>query len=134
YVNSWHAVDDDGGEPSIDLYADGSTFVSQSTGSGDAEVELVTSAGVVYFNNSLEFQFGTEEADGTTGSGGIDNIEICYIPESEPGVGRMTGGGVKAIADAGSLVDQPGTTTVTLGLTLHCDNKLSNNLEVNWGR
>src|SRR5690606_37455319 len=51
-----------------------------------------------------------------------------------PANGRMTGGGVKAIADAGSLVDEPGRTTVTLGLTLHCDNKLSNNLEVNWGR
>ena len=39
--------------------------------------------------------------------------------------GRMTGGGVKATGDDDEVV--------TLGLTLHCDITLSNNLEVNWG-
>lgn len=39
--------------------------------------------------------------------------------------GRMTGGGVKAMGDGGEVV--------TLGLTLHCDILLSNNLEINWG-
>jgi hypothetical protein len=38
--------------------------------------------------------------------------------------GRLTGGGVKATGSEGE--------TVTLGLTLHCDILLSNNLEVNW--
>ncbi|HEX6966201.1 MAG TPA: hypothetical protein VF166_10405 [Gemmatimonadaceae bacterium] len=38
--------------------------------------------------------------------------------------GRLTGGGVKAAGADGE--------TVTLGLTLHCDILLSNNLEINW--
>jgi hypothetical protein len=38
--------------------------------------------------------------------------------------GRMTGGGVKAAGSEGEVV--------TMGLTLHCDILLSNNLEVNW--
>ena len=38
--------------------------------------------------------------------------------------GRLTGGGVKATGSNGEVV--------TLGLTLHCDILLSNNLEVNW--
>ncbi len=38
--------------------------------------------------------------------------------------GRLTGGGVKATGSDGEVV--------TLGLTLHCDILLSNNLEVNW--
>lgn len=38
--------------------------------------------------------------------------------------GRLTGGGVKAAGSNGE--------TVTMGMTLHCDILLSNNLEVNW--
>jgi hypothetical protein len=135
YVKSWHAVDDDGGEPSIDLFADG-VPVSSSTGTGDNTVETVTSAGPVYFTSTLVFEFGTEAQDDLTGSGGVDNIEICKMvdeppPPPPPAEGRMTGGGVKAEAAGGTLA-APGT-TVTLGLTLHCDNTLSNNLQVNWG-
>ena len=91
YVQSWRAVDDDGGEPSIDLYADGTTLVSQSTGTGDATVETVTSAGVVYFNSSLTFQFGDEPANTVTGSGAIDDIVICKVPPP-PGAGTRTPG------------------------------------------
>lgn len=43
-------------------------------------------------------------------------------PECEPLSGRFTGGGFQ-IADV----------KVTRGFTIHCDNLLTNNLEVNWG-
>lgn len=83
YVKSWHAVDDDGGEPSIDLFADGAP-VSSSTGTGDNTVEVVTSAGPVYFTSTLMFEFGTEAQDNITGSGGVDNIEICKMVDEPP--------------------------------------------------
>ena len=43
--------------------------------------------------------------------------------ETDPGTGRFTGGGSLDLANGISLSN---------GLTLHCDLKLSNNLEVNW--
>lgn len=45
--------------------------------------------------------------------------------EREPAVGRITGGGVQ-FNEAGARI--------TKGFTLHCDIKLSNNLEINWPR
>lgn len=93
YVKSWQAVDDDGGEPSIDLYADGTTFIAQSTGAGDAQVETVAGNPAVKFNTSLQFRFGTEAQDNVTGSGGIDNIEICRLVDEPPsGEGTRTPG------------------------------------------
>lgn len=41
----------------------------------------------------------------------------------QPAEGRMTGGGVVRLV---------GDVKITHGFTLHCDQKLSNNLEVNW--
>ena len=41
-----------------------------------------------------------------------------------PGIGRFTGGGKQVLV---------GNLSVTRGLTIHCDLRLSNNLEVNWG-
>jgi len=43
------------------------------------------------------------------------------------GTGRFTGGGFQIIADGA------GEVKVTRGFTIHCDNLLTNNLEVNWG-
>ena len=91
YVKSWHAVDDDGGEPSIDLFADG-VPVSSSTGTGDAEVETVTSASKIYFNTSLSFEFGTEAQDEVTGSGGVDNVVVCKEVDVPSGEGTRTPG------------------------------------------
>ena len=54
----------------------------------------------------------------------VKSVTISFTTE-ETIDGRMTGGGVKAIGDDDEVV--------TLGLTLHCDILLSNNLEVNWG-
>ena len=54
------------------------------------------------------------------------NVEV-QIPEgpcSATGTGRFTGGGHQI---------RVGEARVTRGLTLHCDLRLSNNLEVNWG-
>jgi hypothetical protein len=70
----------------------------------------------------------------TTTAATNQNVAIIYFknsteePEEELAEGRMTGGGVKAMG-----IDADGNSVrVTLGLTLHCDNLLSNNLEVNW--
>lgn len=59
-------------------------------------------------------------------------LSLIYVRNTLIGTpvaeGRMTGGGVKAYG-----IDANGQQVrVTLGLTLHCDNELSNNLEVNW--
>lgn len=70
--------------------------------------------------------------DNTCGAGfyqiGFKNSEL-EEEEEEEAEGRMTGGGVKAFGfDEVAEED----VRVTLGLTLHCDNDLSNNLQVNW--
>jgi hypothetical protein len=50
------------------------------------------------------------------------------VPPDHFAEGRMTGGGVVRLLDInGDLV------RFTHGFTLHCDNTLSNNLEINWG-
>lgn len=46
--------------------------------------------------------------------------------------GRMTGGGVKVVGLFPDEIEGELEGPVTLGLTLHCDILLSNNLEVNW--
>jgi hypothetical protein len=45
----------------------------------------------------------------------------------ETGSGRFTGGGFQIVSIEGVQVK------VTRGFTIHCDNLLTNNLEVNWG-
>ena len=86
YVKSFKAVDDDGGEPSIDLYADGddTKLIGQSTGLGDHRVELVSGNTTVTFGGSLVFEFGTEVKDNVTGSGGVDDIVICRLVDEPP--------------------------------------------------
>lgn len=91
YVKSWHAVDDDGGEPSIDLFAD-NVLVSASVGTGDATVETVNSASKIYFTSALRFQFGTEVQDDVTGSGGVDNVVVCKEVDVPSGEGTRTPG------------------------------------------
>ena len=54
----------------------------------------------------------------------IRSVTTEFTTSSEMLEGRLTGGGVKATGSQGEVV--------TLGLTLHCDILLSNNLEVNW--
>lgn len=54
----------------------------------------------------------------------IRSVTTEFTTNPEMLQGRLTGGGVKAIGSEGEVV--------TLGLTLHCDILLSNNLEVNW--
>jgi len=67
-----------------------------------------------------------------TGTGNASNIPAPpatnpdhYFGEvPQPGIGRFTGGG---------FIDFNGG-RISRGLTIHCDLKLSNNLEVNWGK
>lgn len=54
----------------------------------------------------------------------IRSVTTEFTTSPELLQGRLTGGGVKATGSEGEVV--------TLGLTLHCDILLSNNLEVNW--
>lgn len=50
-------------------------------------------------------------------------VDISDLKCAPPTTGRFTGGGKDV---------QEGGLTVTQGLTIHCDLKLSNNLEINW--
>jgi hypothetical protein len=64
--------------------------------------------------------------DGATG-GQSDSETVTIATDcttTTPGIGRFTGGGFQV---------NVGPARVTRGLTIHCDLKLSNNLEVNWG-
>lgn len=54
----------------------------------------------------------------------VRSVTTEFTTNTENLQGRLTGGGVKATGSDGEAV--------TLGLTLHCDILLSNNLEVNW--
>lgn len=55
----------------------------------------------------------------------------CCKPPEENLEGRMTGGGVVRLGGEGP--EGPVEVKITHGFTLHCDQRLSNNLEVNWG-
>ncbi len=59
-------------------------------------------------------------------SGGQSAAILVTVPSDcvAPGTGRFTGGGKQVVV---------GGADVTRGLTIHCDLRLSNNLEVNWG-
>lgn len=96
---------------------------------GDAEsnaviaFDLPTSGLVVRFEKTLD---PNGECDPTCNNDYTVKSATTTLSTSDELLnGRMTGGGVKATSDAGD--------PVTLGLTLHCDILLSNNLEVNWG-
>jgi len=56
--------------------------------------------------------------------GGSTSVEVTRPESCGGGTGRFTGGG-KEISLVGGL-------KITDGLTIHCDLKLSNNLEINW--
>jgi hypothetical protein len=59
------------------------------------------------------------------GSGGQSATTSVTVPERcSSGGGRFTGGGRQLVVDRDK---------VTRGLTIHCDLRLSNNLEINWG-
>jgi hypothetical protein len=94
WIESFHAVDDDSGEPPIKLFVDGAaTPAAFSTGLGDASVELV-SVPKTPISQKAVFQFGTEAMDQITGSGAVDNIVVCTEdapppPPSNPGTGTI---------------------------------------------
>lgn len=63
---------------------------------------------------------------GNAAAGGQNASVLVTLPTDcvAPGTGRFTGGGKQITV---------GGLSVTRGLTIHCDLRLSNNLEVNWG-
>jgi hypothetical protein len=118
FVESYKALDQEIVEGPLRLRVDG-TEVGASTAQGDGSVETVVTSSAT-FEEMAEFEFG--------GSGAIDDFVICREPKN---LGRMTGGGVIRLNGYvdGSLLE----VKFTHGFTVHCDNLLSNNLEVNWG-
>lgn len=117
FVESYKALDQEIVEGPLRLSVDG-TQVGASSAQGDGSVETVVTSPTT-FEEVAEFQFG--------GSGAIDDLVLCR--QQNPG--RMTGGGVIRLNGYvdGSLVE----VKFTHGFTVHCDNLLSNNLEINWG-
>ncbi|MEJ2678815.1 MAG: hypothetical protein P8174_07045 [Gemmatimonadota bacterium] len=61
---------------------------------------------------------------------GVPSLNFC---EDELDYGRMTGGGVVRVVGYADALPEPVEVKVTHGFTLHCDVRLSNNLEINWG-
>ena len=130
-VGAWEGfVDGTGrGNPQVDVYFDG---------------VLVDDTGEFTAANSYQF-VGTKKTTAGPGdqvvvravavaawssgaTGGQDASASIILPAERcgttPGTGRFTGGG--------NQVDVGGVAKVTRGLTIHCDLKLSNNLEINW--
>lgn len=74
FVKSYDAVDDDAGERTIRLQVDG-VLKGMSTNEGNGTVETVT-ADANTINSEIKFLLG-EEGSRVTGSGAVDNVEIC---------------------------------------------------------
>lgn len=79
YVKSFTTADNDADEPSVKLYADG-TLIGESSGQGNGSVEKVAPTHTV-ITSQIQFVLGDEPQNSTTGSGSIDNIEICRPAE-----------------------------------------------------
>ena len=114
----------DGGNPQIEIRFDGSTVATGAFQSSNS----------YSFSGSAAAPAGPQVAVMAIAVGNWDNgvqggqnaSVLVTIPTDcvAPGTGRFTGGG-KQITLSGL--------SVTRGLTIHCDLRLSNNLEVNWG-
>ena len=123
---------DSGPNPRIDVYLNNNlvasgaftTTSSQFSGSVPAPSGIVPGDTVTLRAVAV----GTWTFDNFPG-GQDSTIEVLVDPSlscgtTAPGVGRFTGGGKQV---------DVGVAKVTRGLTIHCDLKLSNNLEINWG-
>lgn len=90
YVSSFAAVDVDNaknGFPGIGtrLFYDASpdaVAISGQTGNGGVATVPVT--GTRTFTSSITFELGTSAEDLVTGSGGIDDIMVCKVPDTPP--------------------------------------------------
>lgn len=132
-VVNYTATTDSGANPQVDVYLNGNLAATgaftaanhyQFAGTipapsgavpGDTVTLSIIAVGTWEFDN---FPGGQESAILIT----IDESLDCNT--SAPGTGRFTGGGKQV---------DVGVAKVTRGLTIHCDLKLSNNLEINWG-
>jgi len=102
----------------------GATFGPTTEATGDGSNNEIVTITIDQPAANLVIKF--EKAPGSTDVGKDDYTVASVTTEftTTPLEGRLTGGGVKAMGSNGE--------TVTLGLTLHCDILLSNNLEINW--
>lgn len=82
YIKRWTAIDNDASERPFQLWV-GASVVGESSSLGDGSVQVVTNAPHT-LGNSATFRLGRPFADRNTqygaeetGSGGIDNIEVC---------------------------------------------------------
>lgn len=91
YIQSFTAVDVDGplAEQRMRLYLDGSgTPVAAAVNMGDGSVQTVGVPSGSTFTSSFQFRLGTPQADEITGSGAVDNIIVCRVPDG-PGTGTI---------------------------------------------
>jgi hypothetical protein len=132
-VVNYVATTDSGPNPQVNVYLNGSLAATgaftlannyQFSGTiaapsgaapGDTLILSIVAVGTWAWDN---FPGGQEGAVLVT----IDESLSCNT--TAPGTGRFTGGGKQV---------DVGVAKVTRGLTIHCDLKLSNNLEINWG-
>ena len=105
YIQSFTVLDNENPadfpppEASVKLFV-GGTLVGESSNMGDATVEVVSSSVIKAASGSVVFTFGTEAVDDVGGSGALDNIVICPLPnqgctpgywKNHPGAWASTG-------------------------------------------
>jgi len=76
YLKSFIAIDDDSNEPPIRVFVDG-TKIGESSSLGNGTVETVSFGSATPISDTLRFVMGTEEVDNVTGSGAVDDFQIC---------------------------------------------------------
>lgn len=106
---------------------DAGSCVSPWVATGNEWVELtvneVDATGLELVEVSAETSFVTTDSEVTFQVSDYWGARVVYYNTVGIAEGRMTGGGFQI---------RVGQVKVTGGLTLHCDNTLSNNLQVNW--
>jgi hypothetical protein len=89
YIQSLTVVDADGAssEQRLRVYLDGgSTPVATAALMGDGSVQTLPVGAANTFTSSFQLRLGTVDADDITGSGAVDNIIVCRVPDG-PGTG-----------------------------------------------
>lgn len=139
-VGSWSSGVE-GSNPQVDIKVNGFVVASVAfvvpndpiSGSAPAPNETSASVEAVVVGTWGDGFPGVESA-GTTVT-----IPTDCGGQVTPGTGRFTGGGYQILAPVGVARSADGVSKavsggvrITRGFTIHCDLKLSNNLEVNW--
>lgn len=129
YVKSFRVFDNESAaeapEATIKLYV-GGELVGESTRQGDGTVELVNASAIRQIPGSITFTLGTEARDGVGGSGALDDIQLCPLPNEgcTPGYWKnhldsWSGTGLSPSATLGSVFTIPAAYASLSGVTLH---------------